>query len=373
VDRERVQSVFVRAPNWVGDFVMATGAFERLRLGFPQAKIVLGARPYLARLTTGTDWFDEFVPTPRAGGVRGLLAQVRELRTRRFDLAVVLPNSLETGLVPFLAGVRWRLGYRQGRPFLMNFGLRAERGRGLLSRHGPRRVPEPMPAYYARLLDRLGLPPGRSESVLAVTPDEAARADAFLRRHGLDRVEDLVLVTAGASYGASKLWVPERFAALARHFAARPGTAVVFLAGPAEVEMVEQMAAAAGCVAATDPVLPLDELKALTARARLMITTDTGPRHVALALGVPVVCLIGPTDRRYTDYALERSIVIRRDLPCSPCQRKECPLGHHACMREISVDEVVAAAEQLLAASHAGARSSLGPRSEPQRTERDDL
>jgi heptosyltransferase-2 len=98
-------------------------------------------------------------------------------------------------------------------------------------------------------------------------------------------------------------------------------------------------------------VLPLDKLKALVARGDLMITGDTGPRHVAVAFDRPVVCLIGPTDPNYTNYCLERTVLLRKDLPCSPCQRKVCPLGHHRCMRDILVEEVVAAGEQLLAAA----------------------
>ena len=232
--------IFVRAPNWVGDFVMATASFERLRRGFPDAEIVCGRRPYLRELAAGTDWFDGVLDTPRAGGPAGLWRQVRAVRRHRFDLAVVLPNSLETGMVPFLARVPRRLGYRQGRPGLMTDGLVAPRGRGWLSRRGPRREPEPMPVYYAKLLDLLGIPPGRGRGVLAVTDDERAVVDAWLAERGLDDGRRLVLLTAGAAYGASKLWVPERFAAVARHFATRPDTAPVFLAGPSEVEMARR-------------------------------------------------------------------------------------------------------------------------------------
>jgi heptosyltransferase-2 len=341
--------IFVRAPNWVGDFVMATASFERLRRGFPDAEIVCGLRPYLGELAAGTDWFDAILDMPGAGGLAGFWRRVRAVRRRRFDLAVVLPNSLETGLVPFLARVPRRLGYRQGRPGLMTDGLVAPRGRGRFSRRGPRREPEPMPIYYAKLLDLLALPPGRDRGVLAVTDGERAEVDAWLRERGLDDGRRLVLLTAGASYGASKLWVPERFAAVARHFATRPDTAPVFVAGPSEAEMARELAADSGAVAAVDPVLPLGALKALVSRASLMITNDTGPRHIAVAFEKPVVCLMGPTDPRYTSYGLDRTVLINKHLECAPCQRKVCPLGHHRCMRDITVEEVLGAAEGLLA------------------------
>jgi heptosyltransferase-2 len=340
--------VYVRAPNWVGDLVMATASFARIRAAFPHATIVCGLRPYLRGLLDGETWFDRVLDA-RRGGVRTLLGQARALRRERCDLAIVLPNSLASGLVPYLARVPLRLGYRQGRPGLMNVGLTAERSRRWWQRRGPRRVPRPMPLYYRELLDVLDLPGGDLQPRLTVTAQQRARVDEWCSARNIAPGAKLVLLNAGASYGASKLWQPERFAALAQALAAR-GWTPVFLAGPAEVDLVRPIAERAGAIAAVDPVLPLDALKALVARARLLVTTDTGPRHVAVALGVPVVCLLGPTDRRYTDYGLERQIVIRKDLPCSPCQRKVCPLGHHDCMRTIEVDEVLASCERLVGA-----------------------
>lgn len=346
-----MRRIYVRAPNWVGDFVMATAAFERIRQGFPQAEITLGLRPYLKPLLSGSNLHDKLLDCPRMRGVRGMREQVAALRAVRPDLAIVLPNSLATGLVPFFARVPKRYGYRQGRSLLMTAGPRAQSGRKWWrGRRGPRRIPEPMPRYYDRLLDLLELPPGRDRGVLAVGEAERQAVDAWLAERGVGKPgQRLVLLTAGASYGASKMWVPERFAAVARHFADRDDTVPIFLAGPAEVEMVTEIARQAGCLAAVDPVLPLDQLKALVARCSLMISTDTGPRHIAVAFDKPVVCLIGPTDRRYTDYGLERTRIVQRDLDCMPCQRKICPLGHHDCMNKIEVDEVVAAGEQLLA------------------------
>ena len=345
-----VQRLYVRAPNWVGDFTMATAAFQRLRNGFPAAEIAVALRPYLRGLAEGAGWYDRLIDAPRVRGLAALRGRVRELREGRFDLAVVLPNSFETALLPFLAGVPRRIGYRQGRPGLLTAGPVAARGRAWFSRRGPRRVPEPMPQYYDRLLDTLGIPPADPRPRLPLRDQDREAVTRWLAERGQPGDRRIVLRTAGASYGASKLWLPERFAAVARHFAQRADTLPILLSGPAEVELIRAIATDAGVLSATDPVLPLEQLKALCERASLMITTDTGPRHVAVAFDVPVVCLMGPTDSRYTDYALDDQIVIqRRELPCLPCQRKVCPLGHHDCMVQIGVDEVVAAAESMLA------------------------
>ncbi len=345
-----IERLYVRAPNWVGDYVMAGPALERIRAAYPDARITLAVRPYLREMATGAGYFDELLDAPKIANLSELRARVREVRAGRFDLAIILPNSLETALVPFLAGVPHRVGWRQGRSALITDGPRAQKGRKWFRRHGPRRVPDPMPLYYEKLLDHAGLPSGPERPRLPLSAEDRAGIAGWLAERGLDDGRRIVLITAGASYGASKLWLPDRFAAVARHFAERPDTVPILLSGPKEFELVQKIADGAGGVpAAIAPALPLGWLKALCERASLMITTDTGPRHIALAFDVPIVCLMGPNDPRYTNYALEDQVVIQKtELACVPCQLKSCPLGHHECMKRITVDEVIATAERFL-------------------------
>lgn len=351
LDPGQVRRIWVRTPNWLGDFVMATSAFARLRAAFPRAHITGGMRGYLQPLLAGSDWFDEVVVTPKSAGVGAFLREVRAMRARAFDLAVVLPNSLATGLVPFCAGVPVRAGWRQGRSLLMTVGPKAVvQRRWWQPRIGPRRVPTPMPEYYRELLDCLHLPAGPTRPVLPLRDEDRTWVDEHLRRLGVGAGERLALFVVGANFGASKLWPPERFAAAAAALQRRLGLRALVLVGPSEVELGERIARDGGAICLSQPVLPLDKLKALVARGALMVTGDTGPRHLGVAYDLPIVCLIGPTDPAYTNYCLERTVLLRKDLPCVPCQRKTCPLGHHRCMRDIEVDEVVAAAERLLAA-----------------------
>ena len=348
VDLSEIRRIWLRTPNWLGDFVMATAAFARIRAAFPRAHVTAGMRPYLRPLAGG-EFFDEIVPTPKAKGLADVWRQVRTMRAARFDLAIVLPNSLATGLVPYLAGVPLRLGYRQGRPLLMNLGLTARvRRRWWQRREGPRRYPMPMPQYYEELLDVLGLPPVPRHPQLRIDPADDAWVGQHLRSLGIADGTPLLLLVVGANFGASKLWPPERFAELARVMQQQHGMRALVLVGPSEVELGERIARDGGAIALSQPVLPLDRLKALVARGTLMVTGDTGPRHLAVAFDRPVVCLMGPNDPNYTNYCLERTALIRKDLACSPCQRKVCPLGHHRCMRDITVDEVVQAGVQLV-------------------------
>jgi heptosyltransferase-2 len=350
VDLSRVQRIWLRTPNWLGDFVMATSAFARVRAAFPAAHITAGMRPYLRQLAAGSEFFDAIVDTPRAKGVGDLWRQVRTMRAARYDLAIVLPNSLATGMGPFLAGVPLRLGYQQGRPLLMNLGRRAEANRRWFQpRRGPSRKPSPMPLYYRDLLDVIGLPPGDLHPRLHVTDADDAWVGEHLRSLGIADGTKLLLLVVGANFGASKLWLPERFAAVARHFQERHGMRALVLVGPSEVELGERIAAEGNAIALSKPVLPLDKLKALVRRGALMVTGDTGPRHIAVAFDRPIVCLFGPTDLDYTRYCLEKTEIVTKNLECAPCQRKVCPLGHHRCMKDITVEDVVAAGERLLA------------------------
>jgi heptosyltransferase II len=205
----------------------------------------------------------------------------------------------------------------------------------------------PMPNYYHDLLDVLGLPAGGVHPVLPFADADAVWVDQHLRELGIAPGTPLLQLVVGANFGASKLWLPERFAALAQRCQRELGMRALVLVGPSEVELGERIAAEGSAICLSKPVLTLDRLKALVARASVMVTGDTGPRHLAVAYDRPVVCLMGPNDPNYTNYCMEHTVLIRKDLECSPCQRKVCPLGHHRCMRDIEVEEVFAAVQRL--------------------------
>ncbi len=350
-ERRRWRKVFVRAPNWLGDVIMATPALARIRSWAIEAELVLGGRPGHAAVLSGCRSFDRYLPLPKRRGLGDFLREVARLRAERFDAAVILPNSFSSALSAACARIPVRIGYLQGRGPLLTHGVRARaaRRRG----PGPRREPMPMVDYWFALLDAFEMPRVGPKPILRVPAGDERAAAELLTGFGLAPSGRLVLLNPGAAFGPSKLWPEESWGALARGLAADlgPGDLVLILAGPGEEALarriLERAAGAARVRAAVDPLVPLGPLKAVVRRAALMVTTDSGPRHVAVAFDVPHIVLMGPTHPGYTARNLEHALVLRREVDCGPCHLPHCPTDHR-CLRGIGPDEVLAAARRLL-------------------------
>ncbi|NQU08322.1 MAG: lipopolysaccharide heptosyltransferase II [Candidatus Abyssubacteria bacterium] len=337
----------MRLPNWVGDVVMATPALRCLRRNFPNAHIDLSLIPYVRKIVEGAPWFDgivEYSPDREHKGLAGHLRHLRLLRRNRYDLAVVLPNSFSSALLAFLSGAKRRIGYdRQGRGFLLTDRVPTPTENGKL-------VPQPMVDYYLKLCEELGAAPDSRKTQLFVDEESERRADELFRRHGIGQGKPVVAINPGAAYGSSKLWDTRRFAQVADSLLRREGCDVAVLGGPGEKETAREIIAATRSNLANlaEENVPLDILKSVIKRCDLLITVDSGPRHFAVAFDKPVVVLMGPTDPRYTNYNLEKTIVLRiDDLDCAPCHIKECPTDHE-CMTRITPDMVFRAATELL-------------------------
>lgn len=341
------RNVVVRAPNAMGDIVMATPAFARLAHYFGAERLTLVCPPVGAALLSGNTWFREILPLDRKGEHRGLIGGARfagELRRRRFDLGVIFPNSFSSAWLFFRGRVKRRVGYfKDGRKFLLHAGR--ERDHDADGNFTPKYTGH----YFMDLLDVLGLPEGPVTPALPVGEGERERAGEFLRRVGVDE-QPLVICAPGGAFGPSKLWSFERYA---RVLAALEdeGAKILISRAPNEDEQARAVMDAAGRDWPTNEGLDVGALKAVYERASLLVTNDTGPRHIAVALGVPVVCVMGPNDPRYTETEAERGEVVREPVDCSPytwpCQLKECPIDHR-CMSAISVERVLTACRRQL-------------------------
>ncbi len=366
-DSGRPHSILVVVPTWVGDFVMATPTLRAIRERFADAHITFLIEPNLRELIRGGHWMNDVVEWPQKKVRSPLHKAYRDfawdLRRRRFDWAVLLPNSFRSALLAYWAGARRRIGYdRDGRGLLLTDRIPIKNRRGSSTvnfghREAPalpvkpsRYVPMPIVEYYADLAEAIGCPRPDHRLELYTTPDCDESVEARLQTLGLVDRHPLVVISPGAKFGASKCWETDRFAAVADRLVETENAAVIVTCGPGE----EPIARAIGN-AMTEPVVVLDqqrlslgELKSLIGRCDLLLCNDAGPRHFAKAFDVAVVTVFGPTHPEWTgtDYADER--IVRVDVDCGPCQQKTCPLGHLECMTRVTVDMVTEASATLI-------------------------
>jgi len=324
-----VDRIVVRAPNWIGDVVLSLPAVRDLRRNFPAARIEVLARPWVAELYGAVAEVDAVRPSAGRG------ADAASLR-RAFDLAVLLPNSFAAALAVWQARVPERWGY-------------ATDGRGLLLTRGAR-VPAQVRGrsevyYYRAMLAAVGLAVSATpDASLSCPPEWAGRGDALLGESG-----PWIGLNPGAFYGTAKRWLPERYAAVGDTLARRTGARVAIVGGAAERGLGESIASgmrAPARVLCGETGLP--ELAGVLSRLGLLVTNDSGPMHLAAALGVPVVAVFGPTDSRETGPVGDAHRIVREPVHCSPCKLRECPIDHR-CMTRIGVDRVIAEAQGLLA------------------------
>jgi heptosyltransferase-2 len=346
--------------NWLGDAVMSTPALLRLRERFPHAHITLLTPEKLRDLWLHHPALDEVI-TFQAG--EGLLSVSRKLRAGNFDLALVLPNSPRSALEVWLANIPRRIGAARAwrNCFLTQLvaphpGAVRMRKRSvaeinqLIARaasHPASSIQYPASAHhlyqYLHLVAALGANPEPIEPRLVVTDDEVAAA---AKKFGLENIAAngrlLLALNPGAEYGPAKRWPVERFIAAAREIQQRTDCTWLILGGQADVALAEPIASA---IRNLSGQTSLRELMALLKSCRVLLSNDTGPMHVAAALGTPVVVPFGSTSPELTGPGLPgdpRHRLLKSAAPCAPCFLRECPIDFR-CMNGISVERVVEA------------------------------
>ena len=338
----------VLLPNWVGDVVMATPLLRTLRETYPSAEIVGIARPYLLPLLDGLPSLTRTIAWEHRGhGWLGRTWQVtRALRTWRPDILLTLRNSPLSAIVARASGARQTVGYaRRGSGLVLTTALRPPRWKGKLT-------PISAVDYFLALGEAIGCNPHSKQLELATTAYDQTAADKVWERLQLPSPDHVVLLNTGGAYGSAKHWPREHSIDLARRVATELDLAILILCGPDE-----QLEAAAIADSANHPRvhsmagedLSFGTTKAIIGRSRILISTDSGPRHMAAALGTPTITLFGPIDPRWSENYQREAVHLRLPLDCSPCGERVCPLQHHRCMRDLSVEMVLNAARKMLA------------------------
>ena len=334
--------ILVRATNWVGDAVMSLPALRALRRQFPKAHISILAKPWVADLYAREGFCDDLIPyTARTLFEKWSAARV--LRSRKFDTAILLQNAFEAAAIAYLAGIPERIGYaRDGRAFLLTRAIPVPK---------PGEIPRHESFYYLELLRRAGIVDEMRQDQNAAIRLEGASA---ARSAGLDRFRQLGLgetvigVSPGAAYGTAKRWLPERFAESANQVAGELGASVAIFGSTAECGLCESVAASInGPHKNFAGKTSLAEFIDLAAACRVYLTNDSGAMHIASALGVPTVAVFGATDDLATGPTGPLAKVVREQVECSPCLKRECPIDHR-CMTRVSAVRVADAALDLL-------------------------
>lgn len=364
-------------PNWVGDVVMATPALRALRNHFDDSHITFAGRPIAIDTIDGLDSCDETLVDCSRGGrstwtarLSGLFELIGRVRAGGFDMAILLPNSFRAAMTARLAGIGRIVGYkRDGRGWMLTDRLSPARDED--GGYAPISAVD----YYNNLVALLGAECESRRMELAVSNEAKAEAGRLLSTAAGDDADSakqsgpIVMLNPGASFGVSKMWSPQRYGALADALIESRSARIIINAAPNE----RDIAATVARNMRHRPLLnfarldnSISLLKALTRRSALMITNDTGSRHIAAGLGTAVVTLFGSTDPQWAAFDFDRERIIRVDVPCAPCRLRMCnqPAGplYHQCMSAITTEMVLAAAQELLdldaaASSPAGGRT----------------
>ena len=355
----KAMKVVVFCPNLIGDTVMATPALRALRREYPKARLLGVIKPNVAPTLDGLSRLDEMIEFDPKSNVKAHRSKAvwNRLREERADLAVLFPNSIRSALLAWSAGIPRRIGYdRGGRGILLTDRLTVER-----DTHG-KRLPVPAVEYYLAIVRGLGCRVDSVRLELATTEQDEHGADRVWNELGLFADKPVVCLNTGGAFGPAKNWPVEYFSTLARRLVEEAGVRVLVVCGPSERETASVIVAGADhpdVVSLSEQNLSIGLTKASVKRSRLMITTDSGPRHFAAAFGVPVIALFGPTHIAWTRTNHPHALHLHQPVPCGPCQKPVCPLGHHRCMTELTPDAVFHAARRMLPRLGSPARLDL--------------
>ncbi len=355
--QETENEILVWLPSPVGDAVLCTPALRALRQHFKTSRITFFGKPVVRGvLSPGSfndGWLEQRDNNP--------FAIAKMLKTHKYTHAILFKNSFASGLTVFLTRVPSRIGYaREGRGFLLTDKLY------------PPKLPDgkfkpiSMIDYYLAIASRLGADTANKKLELFIDQQDQENVKAKLPEVAKSE-GPVIIIVPGAAAGPSKCWLSERFAQTADWLITNYNATVVISVAPTSVEReIAQKICELSRLSlqtqqgnrknqlinlATNP-LSLGELKALIAGADLVISNDTGPRHIAIALRRKIISLLGPNNPDWTDFGYENEIRIIGDASCAPCDKPICKKSEHLCMQAITVEMVCDAAKKLLENSY---------------------
>jgi heptosyltransferase-2 len=337
--------ILIISPNWIGDAVIAQPLLQQIKQRNPACSIDVLAPTWVAPVWRAMHEVDTVLESPFRHGVLQLKERwnfARRLRQRGYAEAYVLPNTFKFALIPWMAGIPRRIGYR------------GEMRYGLLNviHHHTRAAPRPMVSFYAALATApmpVAPPPAAlPRPTLTVADTQVTEAAAQL---GLKIGDPLIVFAPGAEFGSAKRWPVTHFARLAqiiRHD--YPAAQILLLGSGKDRAVCDEITAIVPELQNLAGITTLTQAIALIAKANAVVSNDSGLMNIASGLNRPIVAIYGPTDSNNTPPFSDVAKALSLHLECAPCRQRECPLKHHHCMQNMSADLVWQPLREMLGA-----------------------
>ncbi|MGI8786889.1 MAG: lipopolysaccharide heptosyltransferase II [Pyrinomonadaceae bacterium] len=338
--------IVVRGTNWIGDAVMQIPALRGLRRVFPAAAITLLTRSWAKGIYENANFIDEIIAFEKTESkIKDAFAQAKILKKGNFDLAVLFPNSFESALVAKLSRIPRRFGYaKEGRSFLLTEAVEIPEWKS--QRHEA--------FYYLHLIAELEKKFFGATTILddelkidlVISDERKTEAEKFLEASGVDLSRKIIALGVGSTNSRAKRWQAENYAKLNDKLQNELNANVVLVGAKNELEISEKVCA----MSEKKPVIltgktDLAQAAAILNRVDLLVSNDMGLAHVAPAVGTKTLVIFGPTNEKTTQPI--GSEIIRKNVECSPCMLRDCPIDHR-CMMRISADEVFDKAKEML-------------------------
>ena len=345
VHAESIERVVVRGTNWVGDSVMTVPALRALRRVLPNAKITLAIRPGAKGIFSEADFIDDVLVYNRKSAF-SVISQIREWRSRNFQLALLFQNAFEAALIPFMAGVPLRLGYAtESRQALLTHPLAVPEWRS--SKHEVFYYLYLVTALEQMLFGSSNISESEPDASIQISEKRKAEARSLLRTHDIREEDSVVAICPGSINSRAKRWPVEAYAALADRLI-ESQRQVLLIGSQEEAEVSKDvMSRMRHRPIVLTGKTTLDQITAVLATVDLVVTNDTGPAHIGAALGRPTIVIFGPTNPLTTRPFSPEAEILRHPPECAPCMLRDCPIDHR-CMTAITVDEVFERSHALL-------------------------
>ncbi|RKY33038.1 MAG: lipopolysaccharide heptosyltransferase II [Candidatus Omnitrophota bacterium] len=342
--RSNFQRILIVRTDRIGDVLLSTPVIKALRDAYPGAYLAMMVRPYTKEIIEGNPYLDEIIIYDKKAKHKSWynsLNFTRVLRKKKFDLAIILHPTIRAHLLTFLSGIPKRLGYDRKMGFLLTDKIKHTKQRG--EKHEL--------DYNFDLLDHLGIKAEEKELHMPIKDASEKWAENFLKEEGIPQNQKLLTIHPGASC-PSKIWPPERFAEAADKLIDKYNFKTLIIAGPKDLPIAEKVAKNMRHQAVNlAGKISVSQLASILKRSSLFISNDSGPVHIASALGIPVISIFGRNQRGLSSVRWgpigEKARILHKEVGCIECLAHNCK-KEFACLKAIGAEELINTAEELL-------------------------